>query len=85
MFGLNYAFEDTSKITVKIDAETTITETGILAVVYDRDAIGVTITERRGATQRNNKDEYTDYFNKATYGYFNDLSENGIVFYVKEV
>lgn len=83
--GLNYTFEDTSKITVKIDTETTITETGILAVVYDRDAMGVTITERRGSTQRNNKDEYTDYFNKATYGYFNDLSENGIVFYVKEV
>lgn len=83
--GLNYTFKDTSKIIVKIDAETTITETGILAVVYDRDAMGVTITERRGTTQRNNKDEYTDYFNKATYGYFNDLSENGIVFYVKEV
>ncbi len=83
--GVNYTFEDTSKIVVKIDAETTITESGILAVMYDRDAMGVTITERRGATQRNNKDEYTDYFNKATYGYFNDLSENGIVFYVKEV
>lgn len=83
--GVNYTFEDTSKIDVKIDAENTITETGILAVMYDRDAMGVTITERRGATQRNNKDEYTDYFNKATYGYFNDLSENGIVFYVKEV
>lgn len=83
--GENYSFDDTSKIEVKIDAETTVTETGILAVMYDRDAMGVTITERRGATQRNNKDEYTDYFNKATYGYFNDLSENGIVFYVKEV
>lgn len=83
--GENYAFEDTSKIVVKIGAETTITETGILAIMYDRDAMGVTITERRGTTQRNNKDEYTDYFNKATYGYFNDLSENGIVFYVKEV
>lgn len=83
--GVNYKFEDTSKIIVKINEETTITESGILAVVYDRDAMGVTITERRGATQRNYKDEYTDYFNKATYGYFNDLSENGIVFYVKEV
>ena len=83
--GENYSFNDTSKIDVKIDAETTVAETGILAVMYDRDAMGVTITERRGATQRNNKDEYTDYFNKATYGYFNDLSENGIVFYVKEV
>lgn len=83
--GLNYTFEDTSKIDVKIDETTTITETGIIAVIYDRDAMGVTITERRGTTQRNNKDEYTDYFNKATYGYFNDLSENGIVFYVKAV
>ena len=83
--GLNYTFNDTSKIDVKIDENTTITETGILAVMYDRDAMGVTITERRGTTERNNKDEYTDYFNKATYGYFNDLSENGIVFYVKEV
>ena len=83
--GLNYTFADTSKIDVKIDETTTITETGILAVMYDRDAMGVTITERRGTTQRNNKDEYTDYFNKATYGYFNDLSENGIVFYVKSV
>lgn len=83
--GLNYTFEDTSKIDVKIDETTTVTETGIIAVLYDRDAMGVTITERRGTTQRNNKDEYTDYFNKATYGYFNDLSENGIVFYVKAV
>ena len=83
--GLNYTFEDTSKINVKIDETTTITESGIIAVLYDRDAMGVTITERRGTTQRNNKDEYTDYFNKATYGYFNDLSENGIVFYVKAV
>ena len=83
--GLNYTFADTSKIDVKIDETTTITESGIIAVIYDRDAMGVTITERRGTTERNNKDEYTDYFNKATYGYFNDLSENGIVFYVKEV
>ena len=83
--GLNYTFADTSKIDVKIDAQTTVTESGIIAVLYDRDAMGVTITERRGTTQRNNKDEYTDYFNKATYGYFNDLSENGIVFYVKAV
>ena len=81
--GLNYTFADTSKIDVKIDETTTVTESGIIALIYDRDAMGVTITERRGTTERNNKDEYTDYFNKATYGYFNDLSENGIVFYVK--
>ena len=50
--------------------------------MYDRDAMGVTITKRNGTTERNNHDEYTNYYNKATYGYFNDMSENGIVFYI---
>ena len=52
--------------------------------MYDRDAMGVTITKRNGTTERNNHDEYTNYYNKATYGYFNDMSENGIVFYIAE-
>ena len=46
--------------------------------------MGVTLNERRSTTERNNKDEYTNYYNKANIGYFNDMSENGIVFYVAE-
>lgn len=82
--GTNYSFNDTSKIHIKLDDTTTIEQSGIIAVMYDRDAMGVTITKRNGTTERNNHDEYTNYYNKATYGYFNDMSENGIVFYIAE-
>lgn len=82
--GETYGFNDTSKIDIKIDANTTITETGVLAVLYDYEAMGVTITDRRATTERNNHDEYTNYYNKTDIGYFNDMSENGIVFYIKD-
>lgn len=82
--GETYGFNDTSKIDIKIDADTTITETGILAVLYDYEAMGVTITDRRATTERNNHDEYSNYYNKTDIGYFNDMSENGIVFYIKD-
>lgn len=81
--GETYSFSDTSKIHVKLK-DTTVEQSGVIAVMYDRDAMGVTITKRNGTTERNNHDEYTNYYNKATYGYFNDMSENGIVFYVAD-
>lgn len=81
--GTGFNFEDTSKISVKIDATTTVTESGIIGVIYDYEAMGVTLKERRDTAERNNHDEYTNYYNKANIGYFNDMSENGIVFYLK--
>lgn len=83
--GTDYAFASTSAINVKIDESTTVEESGIIGVLYDYDAMGTSIVERRSSSERNNKDEYTDYYNKANMGYFNDMSENGIVFYMKEV
>lgn len=82
--GETFAFADTSKISVKIDGTTEVTQGGIIAVAYDYNAIGTTINEPRSTTERNNKDEYTNYYNKATIGCFNDLGENGIVFYIAE-
>lgn len=82
--GESYEFSDTSKIHIKLNDKTTVEQSGVIAVMYDRDAMGVTITKRNGTTERNNHDEYTNYYNKATYGYFNDMSENGIVFYIAE-
>lgn len=82
--GTSFAFADTSKISVKIDATTEVTQGGVIAVAYDYNAIGTTINEPRSTTERNNKDEYTNYYNKATIGCFNDLGENGIVFYIAE-
>lgn len=82
--GESFAFEDTSKIDIKLSDAVTVTKSGIIAVMYDEQAIGVTMNERRSTSERNNKDEYTDYFNKADIGYFNDMSENGIVFFIEE-
>ena len=82
--GASFAFADTSKISVKIDGTNEVTQGGIIAVAYDYNAIGTTINEPRSTTERNNKDEYTNYYNKATIGCFNDLGENGIVFYIAE-
>ena len=83
--GQTFAFADTSKINVKIDDTNTVEKSGIIAVAYDYLAIGTTINQPRTTTERNNKDEYTNYYNKANIGCFNDLGENGIVFYIAEV
>lgn len=82
--GTSFDFNDTSAINVKIDESTTIAKKGIIGVVYDYEAMGVTLNERRSTSERNNHDEYTNYYNKANIGYFNDMSENGIVFYLEE-
>ena len=82
--GTSFDFDDTSKIVIKLDETNTVTQTGVIAVAYDYEALGTTIDERRSSTERTNKDEYTNYYNKANIGYFNDMSENGIVFYIAE-
>lgn len=87
--GTDFSFDSTSTINVEIETvaggeKTTVKQSGILAILYDYEALGVTIDDRRSTTERNNKDEYTDYFNKANMGYFNDMSENAIVFYIAE-
>lgn len=82
--GTDYDFESVSKIDVKLNAtdEEATTYTGVIAVAYDYEALGVTLNNKRETTERNNKDEYTNYYKKANMGYFNDMSENGIVFYI---
>lgn len=80
--GETYSFDDTSKIDIDLGNDNEVAQTGVLAVIYDYQAMGVTLNERRSTTERNNKDEYTNYYNKANIGYFNDMSENGIVFYI---
>ena len=83
--GESFDFNDTSAIKVKIDESNTIEKKGIIGIVYDYEAMGVTLNERRSTSERNNHDEYTNYYNKANIGYFNDMSENGIVYYLENV
>ena len=56
--------------------------TGVLGVIFDRDALGVMNNNQRVTTQWNPKAEFTNYFYKKDARYFNDLDENFVYFYV---
>lgn len=84
--GQNYSFAKTSAINVKIntgaEAATAVTASGILAVMYDKDAMGVCNSDRRVTTNYNAKAEFYNNFYKYDASYFNDMNENFVVFFV---
>ena len=80
--GTDYGFGSTSKINVKTATGQDQEVTGILGVIFDRDALGVMNNNQRVTTQYNPKAEFTNYFYKKDARYFNDLNENFVVFYV---
>lgn len=80
--GLEYSFGDITEINVKTANDHNVHASGILAVMFDRDALGVTRFDRRVKTHYNPKAEFTNYFYKQDAGYFNDFNENFVVFFV---
>lgn len=80
--GTGYAFDDTAKIYLKTGAGNTVTATGILGVMFDRDALGVCNENSRVTTQYNAKAEFTNYFYKRDARYFTDGNENFVVFFI---
>lgn len=80
--GQDYAFDDTSAINVKIDSSTTVTIKGIVGVMFDRDALGVSNLDRRVTTAYNAKAEFFNNYYKFDAGYFVDTNENFVVFFV---
>lgn len=84
--GTDYSFSETSKINVSITDGSSnavdVSATGILAIMYDKDAMGVCNTDRRVTTQYNAKAEFFNNFYKFDASYFNDLNENFVVFFV---
>lgn len=80
--GLAYAFDDVSAINIKTASGDTITAGGILGVMFDRDTLGVTNLDRRVTTNYNPKAEFYSNWYKFDAGYFNDMNENFVVFFV---
>lgn len=80
--GTTYAFNDVSKIDVKTSSGDVVSTTGILGIMFDRDAIGVTNLDKRTTTNYNPKAEFYTNFYKFEAGYYNDLNENFIIFFV---
>lgn len=80
--GVDYSFDEISKIDVKTSTGKTVKVGGIIGVMFDRDALGVTNLDRRVTTNYNPKAEFYTNFYKFDSGYYNDLNENFVVFYV---
>lgn len=82
--GTGYEFSSTGTVNVSTAAGNQVNVTGVLGVMFDRDALGVANFNSRVTTQYNAKAEFTNYFYKRDARYFNDLNENFVVFYVED-
>lgn len=80
--GKDYAFANVSKINVKSASGATISIGGVLGVMFDRDALGVTNSDKRVTTNYNAKAEFFNNYYKFDAAYFNDTNENFVVFFI---
>ena len=80
--GTDYAFADVSKIDVMSASGASVSISGVLGVMFDRDALGVTNLDKRVTTNYNAKAEFFNNYYKFDAGYFNDTNENFVVFFI---
>ena len=80
--GTSYGFSDISNIKITTASEHSVDISGVLCVMFDRDALGVTNLDRRVTTNYNPKAEFFSNWYKFDAGYFNDTNEQFVVFFV---
>jgi hypothetical protein len=81
--GQNYEFASTGNINVKESGGKAVEISGVLGVMFDRDALGVCNLDRRVTTNYNAKAEFFNNYYKFDAGYFNDTNENFVVFFIE--
>lgn len=81
--GKDYDFTSTGAIDIKESGGKPVNITGVLGVMFDRDALGVCNLDRRVTTNYNAKAEFFNNYYKFDAGYFNDTNENFVVFFIK--
>lgn len=85
--GSDYSDLKVAKINVAIKTGESTTKdiemNGIMAIMFDRNALGVCNMDRRVTTNYNPKAEFYNNFYKFDCSYFNDLDENFIVFFIQ--
>lgn len=81
-------FSQRSKISskyIKMDGTVnTVTQDGIIAVLFDEEAAAVCNENDRVTSIYNPRGEYTNFFYKWDAAYLNDMQENVVVFYIGE-
>lgn len=82
--GQEFGFAETSKIDITTSDGNVIQQDGVIALINDIEAIGMLVEDRRTESDYFAKTETTTYFNKVDAQYYNDLSENGVVFILSD-
>ena len=80
--GTDYSFTNVSKIHITTPSGDEVEASGILGVMFDRDALGVCCEDRRVTTNYNPKAEFTNSWFKFDCGLFADKNEQFVVFFV---
>lgn len=80
--GTTYGFSDVSRINVSTSSGNVVDVDGIIGVMFDKEALGVSNLDRRVTTNYNPKAEFYTNFYKFDAGYYNDMNENFVVFFV---
>lgn len=81
--GKHYEFASTGDINIKESRGKDVQISGVLGVMFDRDALGVCNLDRRVTTNYNAKAEFFNNYYKFDAGYFNDTNENFVVFFIE--
>lgn len=80
--GTDYSFSNVSKINVVSAGNHSVEAGGILGVMFDRDAVGISNLNQRTTTNYNAKAEFWSNWAKFETGLFEDENENFVVFFV---
>lgn len=80
--GTDFSFDEVSKIDVKSASGDNVSTSGIIGVMFDRWALGVSNVSRKVTSQYTPNAEFFTNFYKYKAGFFNDLNENFVVFFI---
>lgn len=80
MKNASYDFASTTKIDITTAGGDTVTQSYIVGIMFDRDAIMLCNENDRVTTAYNAKQEFVNNFYKFDISLFNDTAENGIIF-----
>ena len=83
-FATNSSIKVTPSSEAGAQSPTDVEQSGIIAVLADRQAIAVGISRRHTGTFYNSIDQYSNMSMSFVEQWINDTSENGVIFYVED-
>ena len=78
--GEKFDTADCMKLNITTSSGNVINASGIVGLMFDVDALGVTVWNKETTSQYNGHNKVTNYWKKCDIGLYNDLSENALVF-----